>query len=159
MSSYKYKHLTLDDRITIQKALKEGQMFVEIGARIGKDPSTVSKEVKAHLDYRNTGTRSRGYNPCRHRKRCTKQYICGEDSCGFINRLWHGKTYCSECALCMVNCPDFEEEKCSSLKKAPYVCNSCKQVRSCTLAKQFYDAKEAHKTYEEHVLIPVRVSI
>ena len=49
----------------------------------------------------------------------------------------------------MVNCPDFEEEKCSSLKKAPYVCNSCKQVRSCTLAKQFYDAKEAHKTYEE----------
>lgn len=107
MSSYKYKHLTLDDRITIQKALKEGQTFVEIGALIGKDPSTVSKEVKAHLDYRNTGTRSRGYNPCRHRKRCTKQYICGEDSCGFINRLWHGKTYCSECALCMVNCPDF----------------------------------------------------
>ena len=96
MSSYKYKHLTLDDRITIQKALKEGQTFVEIGALIGKDPSTVSKEVKAHLDYRNTGTRSRGYNPCRHRKRCTKQYICGEDSCGFINRLWHGKTYCSE---------------------------------------------------------------
>lgn len=60
MSSYKYKHLTLDDRITIQKALKEGQTFVEIGALIGKDPSTVSKEVKAHLDYRNTGTRSRG---------------------------------------------------------------------------------------------------
>lgn len=50
MSSYKYKHLTLDDRITIQKALKEGQTFVEIGALIGKDPSTVSKEVKAHLD-------------------------------------------------------------------------------------------------------------
>ena len=73
MSSYKYKHLTLDDRITIQKALKEGQTFVEIGALIGKDPSTVSKEVKAHLDYRNTGTRSRGYNPCRHRKRCTKE--------------------------------------------------------------------------------------
>lgn len=66
MSSYKYKHLTLDDRITIQKALKEGQTFVEIGALLGKDPSTVSKEVKAHLDYRNTGTRSRGYNPCKH---------------------------------------------------------------------------------------------
>ena len=49
MSSYKYKHLTLDDRITIQKALKEGQTFVEIGALIGKDPSTVSKEVKAIL--------------------------------------------------------------------------------------------------------------
>lgn len=54
MSSYKYKHLTLDNRITIQKALKEGQTFVEIGALLGKDPSTISKEVKAHLDYRNT---------------------------------------------------------------------------------------------------------
>lgn len=149
MSSYKYKHLTLDDRIAIQKALKEGHTFVEIGALLGKDPSTISKEVKAHLDYRNTGTRSRGYNPCKHRKKCTKQYICGENNCGFINLLWNRKTYCAECDLCMVNCPDFEEEKCSKLKKAPYVCNSCKQVRSCTLSKQFYDAKEAHKTYEK----------
>lgn len=113
MSSYKYKHLTLDDRITIQKALKEGQTFVEIGALIGKDPSTVSKEVKAHLDYRNTGTRSRGYNPCRHRKRCTKQYICGEDSCGFacpllkLNRkvyrncqIYVGKVYKNNLKYC-----------------------------------------------------------
>ena len=149
MSSYKYKHLTLDDRITIQKALKDGQTFVEIGTLLGKDPSTISKEVKGHLDHRNTGTRSRGYNPCRHRKTCTKQYICGENNCGFISRMWHGNTYCSECALCIVNCPDFEEEKCSKIKKAPYVCNSCRQVRSCTLSKQFYDAKEAHKAYEK----------
>ena len=149
MSSYKYKHLTLDDRITIQKALKEGQAFVEIGALLGKDSSTISKEVRGHLDYRNTGTRSRGYNPCKHRRTCTKQYICGEENCGFINRMWHGKTYCSECALCLVNCPEFEEEKCSKLKKAPYVCNSCKQVRSCTLSKQFYDAKETQKAHEK----------
>ena len=48
MSSYN-KHLTLDDRIAIQKALKEGRSFVDIAAVIGKDPSTISKEVKAHL--------------------------------------------------------------------------------------------------------------
>ena len=84
MSSYKYKHLTLDDRITIQKALKEGQTFVEIGALIGKDPSTVSKEVKAHLDYRNTGTRSRGYNPCRHRKRCTSSISVAKIAVGLL---------------------------------------------------------------------------
>lgn len=149
MSSYKYKHLTLDNRITIQKALKEGRTFVEIGALLGKDPSTISKEVKAHLDYRNTGTRSRVYNPCKSRKTCTKQYICGKENCGFIGHFWIQKTYCSECALCMVNCPDFVEEKCPTTQKAPYVCNSCRQVRSCTLSKQFYEAKEAHKAYEQ----------
>ena len=29
MSSYKFNHLTLDDRISIQKALKEGKTFIE----------------------------------------------------------------------------------------------------------------------------------
>jgi IS30 family transposase len=46
-------------------------------------------------------------------------------------------------------CPDFVEENCKKLKKAPYVCNSCHSVRSCTLKKQFYDAKEAQKAYED----------
>ena len=59
MSSYKFKHMTLDDRITIQKSLKEGKSFVEIGALLGKDPSTISKEVRNHFEWRNTGTRSR----------------------------------------------------------------------------------------------------
>lgn len=52
MSSYKYKHLTLDDRIMIQKALKEGKTFAEIGGLLGKDPSTISKEVKGILSGR-----------------------------------------------------------------------------------------------------------
>ncbi len=49
MSSYN-KHLTLDDRIAIQKTLKEGRSFVDIAAVIGKDPSTVSKESKSTPD-------------------------------------------------------------------------------------------------------------
>lgn len=62
MSSYKFKHMTLDDRVTIQKSLKEGKTFVEIGSLLGKDPSTISKEIRNHFEWRNTGTRSRGYN-------------------------------------------------------------------------------------------------
>lgn len=146
MSSYKYKHLTLDDRIMIQKALKEGQTFVEIGALLGKDPSTISKEIKGHLEWKNTGTRSRGFNPCLNRRKCTKTNVCTDEQCTY--RVWSRYSYCSECASCLEHCPDFVEEKCSKLEKAPYVCNPCKQVRSCTLAKKFYDAKEAHKSYE-----------
>ena len=146
MSSYKYKHLTLDDRIMIQKALKEGKTFVEIGELLGRDPSTISKEVKGHFEWKNTGTRSRGFNPCLHRKKCTKTNVCTQEPCSLM--AWSRYSYCSECANCLVHCPDFIEEKCSKLEKAPYVCNACNQVRSCTLSKKFYDAKEAHKAYE-----------
>lgn len=61
MATYKYKHLTLDDRITIQKGLKEGLPFAEIASLIGKDPSTISKEVRGHLIVKETGTRTRPF--------------------------------------------------------------------------------------------------
>ena len=41
----KGKHLTLDDRKSIQMGLQEGRNFQEIAREIGKDPSTVSKEI------------------------------------------------------------------------------------------------------------------
>jgi len=42
-------HLTLEDRIEIQTCLQKGMSFKAIGRRIGKDPTTVSKEVKKHF--------------------------------------------------------------------------------------------------------------
>lgn len=44
----KYKHLTFEDRLEIQECLTKGMTFKDIGKRIGKDPTTVSKEVKLH---------------------------------------------------------------------------------------------------------------
>ena len=44
-----YKHMNLDDRVEIQKGLKEGKSFAEIGALIGRDGSTISKEIRNHL--------------------------------------------------------------------------------------------------------------
>jgi len=43
------KHLTLDDRIEIQNGLYNGLTFKAIAKKIGKDPTTVSKEVKKHI--------------------------------------------------------------------------------------------------------------
>lgn len=45
----KNKHMTLDDRIEIQECLTKGMTFKSIAKRIGKSPTTVSREVKAHL--------------------------------------------------------------------------------------------------------------
>lgn len=46
----KNKHLTLDDRIEIQDCLYHGMTFKAIAQRICKDQTTISKEVKKHLD-------------------------------------------------------------------------------------------------------------
>jgi len=43
------KHLTLDDRQEIMECLDKGVTFKDIARRIGKDPRTVSREVKRHL--------------------------------------------------------------------------------------------------------------
>ena len=44
----KYKHLTYEDRLEIQECLAKGMSFKDIGKHIGKDQTTVSKEIKLH---------------------------------------------------------------------------------------------------------------
>ena len=51
MKTLKHKHLTLEDRIEIEKCLGHGMTFKAIAARISKDQTTVSKEVKKHLTF------------------------------------------------------------------------------------------------------------
>jgi len=43
------KHLTLDDRQEIMECLNKGVTFRDIARRIGKDPRTISREVKKRL--------------------------------------------------------------------------------------------------------------
>ena len=45
----KDKHLTLEAREEIQKCLESGVSFKDIARRIGKAPTTISREVKKHL--------------------------------------------------------------------------------------------------------------
>lgn len=62
----KGKHLTLDDRKSIQMGLQEGRNFQEIAREIGKNPSTVSKEIRKHRIVRRTAS----FNPCSKSKDC-----------------------------------------------------------------------------------------
>lgn len=47
----KNKHMTLEDRIEIQECLSKGMTFKSIAKRIGKSPTTISREVKAHIQF------------------------------------------------------------------------------------------------------------
>lgn len=52
--SNKNKHLTLKDREDIMSGLSSGCSFKHIAARLGKDQTTISKEVKKHFEIRPT---------------------------------------------------------------------------------------------------------
>lgn len=42
----KHKHLVIEDRDNIEKLLKENANFVAIAKHIGKDASSISKEIR-----------------------------------------------------------------------------------------------------------------
>jgi IS30 family transposase len=56
----KGKHLTLDERIEIQECLNRGMTFKAIGRRISKDQTTISKEVKKHIEQKDDGVKLYG---------------------------------------------------------------------------------------------------
>ena len=49
LKSKKQKHMSLEDRLEIQSCLDHGMTFKAIAQRIGKDQTTISKEVKKHI--------------------------------------------------------------------------------------------------------------
>ena len=138
----KHTHLSLEDRITISQMLSERQSFKQIASAVGKNCTTISREVRNHIEFRRSGGYGRSYNACLHRRDCSHFSLC--DSCTSNKRK-----HCSLCEKCNPNCPDFKEEKCRKLEKPPYVCNGCTDRRSCTLEKRLYPPSYADKEYRD----------
>ena len=137
----KNKHLTLDDRYTIQHSLEERMSFKAIGTLLGKDCTTIAKEIKGHMIFEKKGAPYRTFNDCIHRRKCKINYrLC--NPCN-INR------HCSICGKCTSVCERYEKEICTLLSKPPYVCNGCPQKHNCTLEKHMYNAHKAHMEYME----------
>ena len=138
----KGKHLTENERYSIWKLLGQGLNFKEIGEAIGKDASTISKEVRKHkYEYKEKP----GYEDirdgiCALRHRCKKKNICENRSC---------RIPCNKCLHCHKHCKDFKARICDIEKKPPYVCNGCEKqhYRKCKETKYFYGAEQAQKEY------------
>ena len=139
----KNKHLNLDDRCKIQLMLDNKEYFSSIAAALGKDPTTISKEVRNHLQYRKVGAYHLTYNACAKRVSCPKSHICTE--CHASRKY----TLCRRCSLCNAFCKDFEKETCRRLLKPPYVCNGCGKRSVCSLEKRVYNADFAHREYRD----------
>ena len=137
----KGKHLTLDDRQNIQLGLNEGLSFKEIAGNLGKDPSTISKEIRNHITTKQTGS----FNPCDNYKDCAHY----ANACSHCIQPY-GK-YCRNCYKlnCFEHCKDFVPKQCRRLLFPPYVCNGCPDRKACHLERHLYDASLANKAYLE----------
>ena len=136
----KNTHLTLTEREFIGQMLDSQASFKAIGAELGRDCTTISKEVRAHRIFKKSGAIGKAFNNCALRYNCDHRRLC--EPC-------KSRRYCWSCRKCTTVCSDFTEEKCSRLSHAPYVCNGCPDLKKCTLEKCFYQASMAQKEYKE----------
>ncbi|MDU2066881.1 MAG: IS30 family transposase [Sporomusaceae bacterium] len=139
------KFFTYEERLSLQKYLKESRSFKEISRLLGKNSTTISREVRKYVSEVATGYPGFAYNACKNRFNCRKKRLCGKEC------TRPSSAYCKLCQKCNESCPDFIEEICTARFRVPYVCNSCEQVGKCTLLKSFYDAERAHVKAHETI--------
>lgn len=113
-------HLTLDERKIIQTGIENRTTKKAIADTIGKDSTTVAKEIRKHRQLRPRNI----YNypiPCTHLK---------------------------ECKRCNKKCDKYEEIICKRRDRSPGACNKCPKIISCHLDKYFYYATKANEDYK-----------
>ena len=138
------KHLTLSDRINIEKGLNNGDSFATIARVVNKDATTISKEVRKHSKVKEY----KGFanTPCEANKDihspCGIKHVCGDIECNRTCRMCK-KYRCSDV------CKAYQPQQCPKLKKAPYVCNGCGKRVNCMMEKKIYSSKYAEDCYRE----------
>lgn len=116
------KFLTYEDRLMIARLLQENASFGMIVRELGKDRTTIAKEIKKYSNEKKSGRPGYPYNPCRFRSTCKAKKLCGTG-------CTHQSAYkCSLCSDCTLHCPDFIEDICTCHKTA--VCLQWMQAAS-----------------------------
>lgn len=134
------KQLTLRDRIFIESMLHEGKTIKEIATALGKSESTVSREIRKHLQ-KDTKRTNWAPNQCRNALTCEITGLCRLQGC---------RRKCAECktARCNDLCERFELRECKiRLSRAGKACNGCDQGAKCRRVRFFYIGKAAHDEY------------
>lgn len=131
-------HLTLDNRIFIEKCLDQGKSIHQIAVNLGKSDSSIAREIQRNR-YK-MPVKQTNYYPCIHRlSMCGVMHLCDAD----CNRFCNGCVgYCST-----GKCKDYIPEQCKCIKSAPYVCNACENVNRtyCNYPRYRYSASMAHQ--------------
>ena len=130
MLNNKNSHLSLQERQIIQTGIENGSTKSAIALNLGKDKSTIGKEIKARR---------------KHVHKCSHTIACAN-----VKKCKHNHA-CD-------NCVDFKPFKCSRRDRSPGACNGCEKFSHCRFDKYKYSADLAHKEYREE-LIDSRIGI
>ncbi len=123
-SNNKNLHLTVQERIIIEKGIENGSTKAAIALTIGKDKSTVGKEIKKH---RELVHKSSYKINCANMKNCSHNHVCD-------------------------NCADFKPFTCNRRDRSPGACNGCSKYTYCRYDKYRYKADFSHKKYREDLV-------
>ena len=113
-------HLTLEERRIILTGITNGSTKSAIAQTIGKDNSTIGKEIKLHRTLK---------HKCKMPLECTAYKACP-----------HGRN-------CTPDCPEYIPFKCSRRDRTPGTCNGCSNWSYCRFDKYVYDPEDAQHEY------------
>ncbi len=124
-------HLTLEERRIIRKGIEDGLTKTAIAKTLGKDKSTIGKEIKLHrtLSYKcHLPLECDAYRKCKHGRHCT------------------------------ADCPDYIPFRCKRRDRSPGACNGCSRYPSCRFDKYRYSPEKAHEEYRA-TLVDARLGV
>jgi len=113
-------HLTSEERRIIETGIRKGATKTAIANTIGKNNSTVGKEIKLHRKLKH---------------KC------------FLPRECSNYKHCKYKRACTPGCEDFVQFTCKRRDRSPGACNGCKVNSSCRFNKYYYDPAEAENEY------------
>lgn len=133
MSNNKNLHLTISERQIIETGISNGSTKAAIASTLGKDKSTIGKEIKLH--------RSKAYS---------SSYPI---DCSRFSKCKNKNTI-----SCNHQCPSYTQFTCKRRDRSPGACNGCEKYSGCRYDKYRYIASSAESEYRD-TLVNTRVGV
>lgn len=135
------KHLSLTDRTLIERFIVQDYTFTAIAKRLGRSPSTISREIKLHRVF--VARFQDGAKECTEFPSCLRRNLCPTET---------QYTCYSRCKLCSeydcrLICTSYNSSHCSLLDKPPYVCTECGKQKTCKKIHVYYTSHRANAEY------------
>lgn len=116
-----FSHFTLEERRIIFTGITNGSTKTAIAQTIGKDKSSVGKEIKLHRSLT---------HKCNLPLECTAYRKCP-----------FGRN-------CTTDCPEYQPFRCSRRDRSPGACNGCSNWSRCRFNKYTYSPEDAQMDYK-----------
>lgn len=127
----KNTHMSFADRITIQTGLENSASRSSIAKTLGKDRSTIAKEIKKNRIVKHPKANMvKGKRPvfdCVHMKKCDCKNVCRSP------------------------CNQYSMEPCVRRDKKVGVCNGCENLTVCRKVQYHYDPQKAFQAYQDNL--------